>query len=41
VTRIGPRNIGRAEEKLNLLSPREQTVLDCLAYGLACEQIGD
>jgi len=28
-------------EKQNLLSPREQAVLDCLAQGLAYKQIGD
>jgi len=28
-------------EKDNLLSPREEAVLDCLAQGLAYKQIGD
>lgn len=31
----------RAGEQPNLLSAREQTVLDCLAQGLAYKQIGD
>ncbi|MGD1088131.1 MAG: response regulator transcription factor [Verrucomicrobiota bacterium] len=31
----------RAGEKQNLLTPREQIVLDCLAKGLAYKQIGD
>jgi DNA-binding NarL/FixJ family response regulator len=31
----------QAGEKQNLLSPREQTVLDCLAQGLAYKQIAD
>jgi DNA-binding NarL/FixJ family response regulator len=31
----------RAGEKQNLLSPREQSVLDCLAQGLAYKQIAD
>ena len=31
----------KAGEKQNLLSPREQAVLDCLAQGLAYKQIGD
>jgi DNA-binding NarL/FixJ family response regulator len=31
----------RVGEKQNLLSPREQSVLDCLAKGLAYKQIGD
>jgi DNA-binding NarL/FixJ family response regulator len=31
----------RAGEKQNLLSPREEAVLDCLAQGLAYKQIGD
>lgn len=31
----------RAGEKQNLLSQREQAVLDCLAQGLAYKQIGD
>jgi len=31
----------RVGEKQNLLSPREQSVLDCLAQGLAYKQIGD
>jgi DNA-binding NarL/FixJ family response regulator len=31
----------RAGEKQNLLTPREQAVLDCLAQGLAYKQIGD
>ena len=31
----------KAGEKLNLLSEREQAVLDCLAQGLAYKQIGD
>ncbi len=35
------REANRAGEKLNLLSPREQAVLDCLAQGLAYKQIGD
>jgi DNA-binding NarL/FixJ family response regulator len=32
---------GQAGEKHNLLSPREQSVLDCLAQGLAYKQIAD
>jgi DNA-binding NarL/FixJ family response regulator len=31
----------QAGEKQNLLTPREQAVLDCLAQGLAYKQIGD
>src|SRR5271155_700977 len=31
----------RAGQKENLLTPREQIVLDCLAKGLAYKQIGD
>jgi DNA-binding NarL/FixJ family response regulator len=31
----------QAGDKLNLLSSREQEVLDCLAQGLAYKQIGD
>jgi DNA-binding NarL/FixJ family response regulator len=31
----------RAGEQQNLLSPREEAVLDCLAQGLAYKQIGD
>lgn len=31
----------RAGEKQNLLSPREQAVLDCLVQGLAYKQMGD
>src|SRR3984957_1594374 len=31
----------RTGEKQNLLTPREQAVLDCLAQGLAYKQIGD
>jgi DNA-binding NarL/FixJ family response regulator len=40
VTRFGLRKTDRAVEKPNLISPRELTVLDCLAQGLACKQIG-